>query len=310
VGFDADEYVNGAMTILVVAPKWSASLDADEYVGGSMTQQTENGADLSSLPLGRVVCGDNCEVMRHWPSQSIDLVVTSPPYDELRTYGGHSWDFFGVAWNINRLLKPGGVLVWVVADATKDGSETGTSMDQALHFKRIGMNLHDTMIWNKGTFAQAGDLSVRYGQAWEYCFVLSNGKPRTFNRLDDRKNVHAGKPKHGTIRNPNGTVKRMSNEGVARGDFGARLNVWEMSAVMSNTERTHPAQFPSTLARDHITTWSNPGDIILDPFAGSGTTLKAAQDLGRLWVGIEINPDYISICEARTAQASLDLVSV
>jgi site-specific DNA-methyltransferase (adenine-specific) len=112
--------------------------------------------------------------MRHWPSQSVDLVVTSPPYDALRSYGGHSWDFFGVAWNLKRLLKPGGVLVWVVADATKDGSETGTSMEQALHFKRLGLNLHDTMVYQTSKPPMNDD---RYQSSWEYMLVVSKGKP-------------------------------------------------------------------------------------------------------------------------------------
>jgi site-specific DNA-methyltransferase (adenine-specific) len=280
-----------------------------------MNLETENGADarlafeplVSPLPLGRVVLGDNCEVMRQWPSQSVDLVVTSPPYDDLRTYGGHSWDFFGVAWNLKRLLKPGGVLVWVVADATKDGSETGTSMEQALHFKRIGLNLHDTMVYQvAGTGAKGSNLA--YWQEWEYCFVMSVGRPAKVNRLADSKNVRAGavctKGRLAADGSDKDTKVRVVQENGIRG------NVWRYQAGNNGDDNAgHPAVFPSALARDHIATWSNPGDIILDCFAGSGTTLKAAQDLGRLWVGIEINPDYIPICEARTAQASLDLVS-
>ena len=104
----------------------------------------------------KVVCSDNCEAMRLMPSESVDLVVTSPPYDNLRQYGGHGWDFYGVAWNLARLLKPGGVIVWVVADATVDGSETGTSMRQYLHFQTLGLNLHDTIIWSKPALARCG----------------------------------------------------------------------------------------------------------------------------------------------------------
>ena len=276
------------------------------------TQQDRNDADpgvpveplVSRLPLGRVVCGDNCEVMRQWPSQSVDLVVTSPPYDDLRSYGGHSWDFFGVAWNLKRLLKPGGVLVWVVADATKDGSETGTSMEQALHFKRIGMNLHDTMTWEKGVVAFPE--SVRYNQKSEFMFIFSNGAPKTFNGIKDHKNVSFGRKVSGKERDDNG-FKEKSGSGKECPEYSLRGNVWHVW----NQERgiKHPAPFPVALVCDHVATWSNPGDIILDPFAGSGTTLQAAQDIGRQWVGIEINPDYIPICEARTAQASLDLVS-
>jgi len=252
------------------------------------------------------VLGDNCDVMRQWPAECGDLVVTSPPYDDLRTYGGHSWDFYGVAWNLKRLLKPGGVLVWIVADATKDGSESGSSMEQALHFKRIGMNLHDTMVYQvAGTGAKGSNLA--YWQEWEYCFVLANGRPNAVNRLADAKNVWVGAVCTKGRFVADGSYKD-TRDRVVR-ETGIRGNVWRYHAGNNGDDNSgHPAVFPYAMARDHIATWSNPGDIILDPFAGSGTTLKAAQDLGRQWVGIEINPDYIPICEARIAQSSLDLV--
>jgi len=124
------------------------------------------------LELDKIHCGDNCDLLGQLPRECIDLVVTSPPYDDLRTYGGHSWDFFGVAWQLKRVLKPGGVIVWVVADATKDGSETGSSMEQALHFKRLGLNLHDTMIYQKLNYLPQ-NAATRYDQCYEFVFVLS-----------------------------------------------------------------------------------------------------------------------------------------
>ena len=143
-----------------------------------MTQDdaTLSAASSGSLPLDQIICGDNCEVMRQMPSESIDLVVTSPPYDDLRTYGGHSWDFYGVAWNLKRLLKPGGVIVWNVSDATIGGDETGTSYRQALHFKGIGLRLVDTMIWNKPPKGANGS-KWAYPQSAEFMFVLSKGEP-------------------------------------------------------------------------------------------------------------------------------------
>jgi site-specific DNA-methyltransferase (adenine-specific) len=143
------------------------------------------------LELNRIHCGDNCDLLGKMPRESVDLVVTSPPYDDLRTYGGHSWDFFGVAWHLKRVLKPGGVIVWVVADATKDGSETGSSFEQALHFKRLGLNLLDTMIWNKPPAGANGNNDA-YSQSAEYMFIATKGKPKTSNRLADRRNVGAG----------------------------------------------------------------------------------------------------------------------
>jgi len=257
------------------------------------------------LELNRIHCGDNCDLLAKLPRECVDLVVTSPPYDDLRTYGGHSWDFFGVAWQLKRVLKPGGVIVWVVADATKDGSETGSSMEQALHFKQLGLNLHDTMIWQKPGFSAVGSLQTRYAPVFEYMLVLSSGRPAVFNPIKDRPAKSAGKAKVGTIRNPDGTMKRQSSEGWIQPEFGQRFNVWEMATESQCAD--HPAPFPFALARDHIATWSNPGDLVLDPFSGSGTTCKAAKMLERQFLGLEVNPDYCAIAEQRIAQDVLAL---
>ena len=257
------------------------------------------GSELSRL-LDATHCMDSCDGMMLLPRESIDLVVTSPPYDDLRTYGGHNWDFYGVAWNLVRVLKPGGVIVWVVADATKDGSETGTSMEQALHFKRVGLRLHDTMIWEKGVVAFPE--SVRYNQKAEHMYVLSKGAPATFNGIKDHKNVSAGRKVTGLDRNDN-EFKSRTGAGKEYPDTSLRGNVWHIW----NQQRGigHPAPFPERLAADHIQSWSNKGDVVLDPFMGSGTTAKAAKALGRHYIGFEINPEYVAICEQRTAQGSL-----
>ena len=258
------------------------------------------------LELNRIHCGDNCDLLGKMPRECVDLVVTSPPYDDLRTYGGHSWDFFGVAWHLKRVLKPGGVIVWVVGDATKDGSETGSSMEQALHFKRLGLNLHDTMVYRvRGTGAKGSNLA--YWQAWEYMLVLSKGKPKTVNRLTAKRSsdwkaggrlTKDGKQKPGLDAEP--------------ADEKVRDNVWEylVGAAGGEVSTGHPAVFPFDLARDHIASWSNPGDLVLDPFSGSGTTAKAAKTLGRRFLGLEINPEYCAIAERRIAQQVLELEAV
>lgn len=260
------------------------------------------------LELDKIHCGDNCDLLGQLPRECIDLVVTSPPYDDLRTYGGHSWDFFGVAWQLKRVLKPGGVIVWVVADATKDGSETGTSMEQALHFKRLGLNLLDTMIWNKPPAGANGNNDA-YPQSAEYMFVLVNGKPRISNRLADRPNTGWGRKFDKTTggRNTKHGAEKSGEVGVC-GEFGLRTNVWNVIKESSGNE--HPAPFPLDLARDHVATWSNPGDLVLDPFSGSGTTAKAAKELGRRFLGLEINPEYCAIAERRIAQQVLELEAV
>jgi len=254
-------------------------------------------------------CGDNCEVMGSLSPESIDLVVTSPPYDDLREYGGHGWDFYGVAWLLKRLIKPGGIIVWVVADETVKGSETGSSMEQALHFRRIGLRLHDTMIWNKGSFTAVGSVQIRYGPSTEFMFVFAKGKPKTFNPIRDRPNIHAGSKPHGLVRLPSGEMLRKTHDRRTVSDHGIRFNIWTIPPEQSNSNRFHPAQFPESLARDHILSWSNEGDVVLDPFNGSGTTTKVARALGRRSVGIEINEEYCQIAVKRLRQELLDFAS-
>lgn len=258
------------------------------------------------LELNKIHCGDNCDLLGQLPRECIDLVVTSPPYDDLRTYGGHAWDFYGVAWQLKRVLKPGGVIVWVVADATRDGSETGTSMEQALHFKRLGLNLHDTMIYQKLNYLPQ-NAATRYDQCYEFVFVLSAGKPKTGNMLRDRKNAKAGQTLlTGGRKNADGVLhdKRV----LTCADTGMRSNVW--CVAVGGEASDHPAPMPETLARDVIATWSNHGDLVLDPFSGSGTTAKAAKELGRMFLGLEINPEYCAIAERRIAQQVLELEAV
>lgn len=253
-----------------------------------------------------IICGDNCEVMRQMPSESIDLVVTSPPYDDLRTYGGHSWDFYGVAWNLKRLLKPGGVIVWVVADATKDGSETGTSFRQALHFQSIGLNLHDTMIYQKNSYPFPP--TNRYYQQSEYMFVFSKSAPRTFNGLTQPTLWRKDTDILSTTRQADGTTKEMQYEKGKQ--FRLLDNVWRLdTGFMRTTDDkiafNHPAMFPEALARDHILSWSSEGDVVLDPFSGSGTTAKMAMHTGRQAIGIEINEKYCEIAVKRLEQRLL-----
>lgn len=269
---------------------------------------------MSDLPLDQIICGDNCDVLGTLPRECIDLVVTSPPYDDLRTYESGKpmselWDFERLANELWRVIKPGGVVVWVVADATIDGSETGTSFRQALRFKEIGFNLHDTMIYRKS----GGSPNIhhpRYVHCFEYMFVLSNGTPKAFHETKRKRNSTCG-----TVRAPatktqrNGELKRFNVETKITSAESRDVNVWEYlvgSAGGDEGTGDHPAYFPEALARDHILSWSNEGDIVLDPFAGSCTTCKVARLMGRRWIGIEINPEYVEIGKNRMAQGVLE----
>jgi DNA modification methylase len=260
-----------------------------------------------TLPIDQIICGDNCDVLGTFPRECIDLVVTSPPYDDLRTYGGHTWDFYGVAWQLKRVLKPGGVIVWVVNDASKDNSETGSSFRQALHFKEIGLNLHDTMIYHRQA---ANPPSNRYWQNTEYMFVFSNGAPATVNLLKDRKNTYR-KMGGDNVREKDGSITKGSRSGIEFGEFGFRENLWRYSVggglVGDAICHQHPAPFPEGLARDHILSWSNEGDIVLDPFNGSGTTTKMARECGRRFIGIDVNAEYCEIAQKRLKQQLLPL---
>ena len=263
---------------------------------------------MTTLPINQIICGDNVATMQTFPDDCIDLVVTSPPYDNLRTYGGHSWDFEGVAQQLWRIIKPGGVVVWVVNDATVDGSETGTSFRQALRFKEIGFRLHDTMIYAKN--AVSFPETNRYYPCFEYMFVLSKGTPITANLIADRINSQSGAQQTSRMeRQPDGTIRRPNREHSTK-EIGVRWNVWTLQVGYLQTTRDavaydHPAIFPEALARDHILSWSNEGDIVLDPFSGSGTTAKMAKHNGRRWIGIEVNPEYCEIAEKRLAQGVL-----
>ena len=253
--------------------------------------------------------GDNVAVMRDMTADSIDLVVTSPPYDDLRAYGGHSWNFEDVAQQIWRVIKPGAVVVWVVADATIDGSETGTSFRQALRFKEIGFRLHDTMIYHR---TNAPLNHRRYEQEFEYMFVFAKGCPCTWNPLRAKYShqwVERMKYKHTSSRqrSTNGTPKISTTKGLHPGGT-VRGNVWHVESgghATDDSVGSHPASFPEALARDHILSWSNEGDIVLDPFVGSGTTIKMAKHTGRRAIGIEIEEKYCEIAVNRLAQEVL-----
>jgi len=254
----------------------------------------------------KIIQGDCLEVMKTMEDGCIDLTVTSPPYDNLRTYNGYTFDFEGIAKELYRVTKQGGVVVWVVGDATIKGSETGTSFKQALYFKEIGFNLHDTMIWEKDGCIYPE--TNRYYPIFEYMFILSKGKPKTCNQINDRKNKNFGQKidRERKSRLADGSFIPTSSFGSNKKtkEFGVRYNIWKfgmggMKGTKDKIAYKHPATFPEKLAEDHILSWSNEGDTILDPMAGSGTTLKMAKKNNRNYIGIEISEEYCKIAEAR-----------
>lgn len=252
---------------------------------------------------------DCLAAMREMPDKCIDLTVTSPPYDNLRDYHGYVFDWKETIKELYRITKDGGVVVWIVNDQTINGSETGTSFRQALFAMECGFNLHDTMIWQKSGFSFP-DID-RYYPVFEYMFVWSKGKPKTANMIADRLNLRSGTKIHGTSRQSDGTLKPSNGIGKRNvPEYGRRFNVWKICEEKNN-QTGHPAVFPIALARDHIISWSNKGDTVLDPFLGSGTTRIAAYDLKRNFIGYEISKEYFDKQEERfanyTAQENLFL---
>ncbi len=243
--------------------------------------------------------GDCLELMKEIPDGSVDLTVTSPPYDNLRTYNGNidQWNFEkfkDIAKELFRITKDGGVVVWIVSDATIKGSETGTAFKQTLFFKELGFNLYDTMIWLKPS--PQAPTEGRYYDVFEYMFIFSKGKPKTLNLLTDRKNKSCGTKSKKETRSCR-EDRQTKNEIRIVKEYSRRFNVWEISRGHNKT--THPAVFPLQLAQDHILSWSNEGDTILDCFMGSGTTGVACKNTNRHFIGIELDENYFNIAKKR-----------
>ena len=247
-----------------------------------------------------IKCGDCVSLMQELPDKCIDLTVTSPPYDNLRSYKGYSFDFEAVANQLYRITKQGGVVVWVVNDATIKGSETGTSFRQALYFKDIGFNLHDTMIYLKNN--PTPQKSNRYQGSFEYMFVFSKGTPKTFNPITQKKKYIENRRAKQYNKKQNG--EQIIHPYESKSDEKIISNVWSYSVGLNNSTCDkiafqHPAIFPEKLAKDHILSWSNEGDIVLDPFVGSGTTAKMAVLNGRHYIGFDISEEYCDIARSR-----------
>ena len=261
----------------------------------------------TEVPLNKIICGDAVEVMRTMSSDSVDLVITSPPYDDLRNYNGYSFNLDGMAKGLFRVMKKGGVVVWVVGDQTIKGDETGTSFRQALYFKQVGFNLFDTMIYLKTPRGAVGN-NKTYWQTFEYMFVFSKGTPKTINLLKDRENKDERDGDSGTKRLSDGSLLKLKRAGYSK--YGRRTNVWKYligkgHSATDNIAYKHPAIFPEKLAQDHITSWSNLGDVVLDPMCGSGTTCKMAKLNKRDFIGIDVSSEYCKIAEERLKQKSL-----
>ena len=260
---------------------------------------------MNNLEINKIYCESNLETMARMPDNFVDLTVTSPPYDNLRTYkddidkswGEHIWK--PIIKELYRVTKKGGVVVWVVNDATINRSETGTSFRQALYAMECGFNLHDTMIYNRqGSFPSKN----KYWQDFEYMFVFSKGEPNTFNPIMEKSVRKKGDKIH-KRRLVENIIGSTLSKGTSKGEK-AISNVWYIPAGnnISTKDKTaflHPAIYPEDLAGQHIYSWSNEGDLVYDPFMGSGTTAKMAHIYKRNWIGSEISQEYVDLANKR-----------
>jgi len=240
---------------------------------------------------------DCLEGMRQMADESVDLTVTSPPYDNLRTYNGYCFDFENIARELYRVTKQGGVVVWVVGDATIDGSETGTSFRQALFFMECGFKLYDTMLYMKAN--PIPQTQPRYEQMFEYMFCLSKGRPKTFNPIMEKcKRAGCLQQWGRTINTEERTAKYLREDDVQM-TRETKIHGNVFTYGIGGEKTGHPAVFPEKLAADQINSWSNEGDIVFDPFMGSGTTAYVARALGRHYLGFEISDKYMEIINSR-----------
>ena len=251
---------------------------------------------------------ENClQTMAKMPDDLIDFVITSPPYDEMRKYNGYHFEFEKIANELFRILKEGGVVIWVVGDATIGGSETGTSFKQALYFKEVGFRLHDTMIYYKNNpMPQTGK---RYHQHFEYMFAFSKGSPKTFNPITEPTKYRGlANMKN---RGKNGSLNYEKVERTQEKKIG-NVFCYSIGGGISTKDKMayqHPAIFPEQLVIDQMQSWTNENDLVYDPFMGSGTTAKIATLLNRKWIGSEISKEYVKIIEKRLKYVTQNLLT-
>jgi site-specific DNA-methyltransferase (adenine-specific) len=256
------------------------------------------------LELNKIYCIDNVEGMKALGKETVDLTVTSPPYDNLREYKGYSFDFEKLAKGLFWITKQGGIVVWVVADETKNFCESLTSFKQAIFFvEQCGFNLLDTMIYHKSNYAPAYPSLKRYANTFEYMFIFSKGKPKTFNPIQVEKILKNYKQKKSYFRQKDGSqiLKLIDCDRETKD----AENVWTICPTKSKDAGNHPAVFPEQLAQDHILSWSNEGDLVLDPFMGSGTTAKMAKLNNRNFIGFDTSQEYCDIANKRLDNITL-----
>lgn len=258
---------------------------------------------MSNVEINKIYLSDCVELMKLMDRDFIDLTVTSPPYDNLRDYKGYHFDFQGIAQQLYRVTKNGGIVVWVVGDRIFKGNRTLTSFRQAIYFQEIGFNVHDVMIYKKKNTPFMR--SNAYTNCYEFMYVFSKGSPKTFNPIKEntvRQGIEMmpfNKGADGVNRKIAGKLNPTKN----------RNNIWEYAVGLGGTTSDriafqHPAVFPEKLAEEQIISWTKKGDLVFDPMSGSGTTCKMAKKTGRNFIGSDLSPEYVEIANQRINSVS------
>lgn len=250
------------------------------------------------IELNRIYQSDCVKLMKYMDENSVDLTVTSPPYDELRNYNGYHFDFENIAKSLFTITKKGGVVVWVIGDKIKNGNRSLTSFKQALFFQEVGFNVHDVMIYRKKNtpFMRTN----AYTNCYEFMFVFSKGSPKTFNPIKE-KTVRQGFEMMPFNKGADGINRKVLSELKPE---KTKTNIWEYATGLGGTTSDrvafkHPAVFPEKLAEEHILTWTNQNDVVFDPMCGSGTTCKMAFKNNRHYIGCDISKEYVELTKKR-----------
>ncbi len=250
------------------------------------------------MKINSIYAKDAVAFMAKMDESSVDLTVTSPPYDDLRNYKGYKFDLNEIAEGLFRVTKDGGIVVWVVGDKYVKGNRNLTSFRQALHFQDVGFNVHDVMIYKKRNTPFMR--SNAYTNCFEFMFIFSKGKSKTYNPIKE-PTVRQGFEKMPANKKADGINKKVLSK---LNELKVRNNIWEYAVGLGGTTSDreafkHPAVFPEKLAEDHILSWSNEGDLVFDPMCGSGTTLKMAKKNKRNYIGCDISSEYVEIAKSR-----------
>ena len=272
------------------------------------TSKERDGRERVQFPTNEIRIGDNAEVLSTMPADSVHLALTSPPYGTLRTYDGKpQWDFAALRRELLRVLVDGGIVAWVVGDQVVQGGKRCIPEEHTLAFRDSGFVVHDIIIYHK-LGCPSRPRNNAHWNVHDRIIIASKGKPRTVNPDRIPCNTAGDVKGKGYQRAKDGGVSTRSRSGPIA-DTKPESNLWSFMAGWPVTTAdkfaySHPALMPEPLAAKIINAFSVEGDIVLDPFAGAGTTMEIAKLLNRRWCGIEISERYAELARRRVESAT------